>query len=187
MRPTITLRDSGSKKVNALIDTLTALTGKQVLVGIPGTTARDRQADIMKLLARSKGGQVKSRLQRAATVMISNAELIYIHTNGSPLKGIPPRPVIEPAITEPSNRDLIVGQLKLAAEAALTGRQDHVTMFLGRAGQLAENFCRKWFTDPRNKWPANRPSTIKRKGSNRPLIDTGELRKSLTHIVVEGK
>lgn len=31
--------------------------------------------------------------------------------------------------------------------------------------------------------PANRPSTIARKGSSKPLIDTGQLRNSITYVV----
>ena len=38
-----------------------------------------------------------------------------------------------------------------------------------------------------NGWKPNAPSTIKAKGSDKPLIDTGELRKSIRGIVVEDK
>lgn len=193
MRPTVTLRSSGNVKVQALTDSLADLTDKQVLVGIPASNA-DRMPGIIKMLvksAKSKGGKRTSKrtskLQQAALSMINNAELMYIHTNGSPLKRIPARPVIEPSITEPANQELIVAQLRLAAEAALTGRQDRVILYLGRAGQLAENFARKWFTDPRNHWAPNAPGTIRRKGSDRPLIDVGEMRKAITHLVVEAK
>ena len=36
-----------------------------------------------------------------------------------------------------------------------------------------------------DKLPPNRPSTIKKKGKNAPLVDTGELRSSITHWVEE--
>jgi len=36
------------------------------------------------------------------------------------------------------------------------------------------------------KDPPNAPSTIARKGSSNPLIDTGNMRQSVTHEVVEG-
>jgi hypothetical protein len=114
---------------------------------------------------------------------INNAQLLYIHTNGSPMKHIPPRPVIEPAIMDSANNALITEQLQKAVEAALDGKD--ATVYLNRAGQAAENAARGWFSNPKNGWAPNAPSTIRRKHSDRPLIDTGELRKSLTHLVVE--
>jgi hypothetical protein len=56
---------------------------------------------------------------------------------------------------------------------------------LNRAGQVAENAARNWFVNPKNGWAPNAPSTIRRKGSDKPGIDTGEMRKALTHLVVE--
>ena len=38
-----------------------------------------------------------------------------------------------------------------------------------------------------NNWPKLKPATIKRKGSSRPLIDTGQLRASIAYEVIEGK
>ena len=52
-----------------------------------------------------------------------------------------------------------------------------------RLGLKAQNVCRKWFVNPENGWAPNSPATIARKGSDRPLIDTGELRKSITYVV----
>ena len=45
---------------------------------------------------------------------ITNAELLFIHTNGSPINNIPPRPVIEPAIKHDSER--LSGMMKKAAQ-----------------------------------------------------------------------
>ena len=39
------------------------------------------------------------------------------------------------------------------------------------------------FENPKNNWPPNSPRTIAKKGSDVPLIDTGELRKSITHVI----
>jgi len=74
---------------------------------------------------------------------------------------------------------------------------------LGRIGKAAQNMCRDWFTNPKNGWPPNQPATVKGKlrkmskskraaamavykqgGSiDSPLIDTGELRKSIIYVV----
>ena len=71
----------------------------------------------------------------------------------------------------------------MAAQAALSGNSDAVTQALNRAGLIAQNVVRDWFTNPKNHWAPNAPSTIARKGSDRPLIEWGELRKSLTYVL----
>ena len=144
-----------------LEDRLQRLTRKDVLVGIPVKNA-------------SRPGEE-----------INNAELLYLHTHGSPLQHIPARPVIEPAIAAPDNKANITAELKEAAQGVLEGRPEDASRHLELAGQVGENAAVRWFTDPRNGWPRNAPSTIKAKGSDRPLIDTGELRRAITHVVEE--
>ena len=111
----------------------------------------------------------------------SAALALYIHTFGSPLYQVPPRPIVEPAIK--ANMKKLEGEFKLAAKAGLAGNKAQVQTHLRRAGMMAQNFVRAWFTDPRNHWAKNAPSTIRPKKSSRPLIDTGDLRKSMTYIV----
>lgn len=112
---------------------------------------------------------------------INNAELAYIHTNGSPIQGIPARPFIEPAIEE--YRENIGKQLGRAIVKTLEGKDGKP--YLERAGIVGENAARGWFTNPKNNWEPNSPLTIAKKGSDKPLIDTAEMRKSITHIVRE--
>jgi len=114
---------------------------------------------------------------------VTNAQLLYIHTHGSPLRNIPARPVIEPAIAAPDNKARITAELTQAAHSALEGDADATHLHLERAGQLGENASKRWFTDGRNHWAPNAPATIERKGSDRQLIDTGELRRNITHVV----
>ena len=182
MRTEITLQSKGDGGKN-LKDSLAALTRQQVLVGVPATTAQERMQDIIEMASRSTGKKKDNLLRAAAHTFTNNAELVYIHTNGSPLRNIPARPIIEPAITDRENSDLIVSELKLAAQAALSGNSDAVTQALNRAGLIAQNVVRDWFTNPKNHWAPNAPSTIARKGSDRPLIEWGELRKSLTYVL----
>lgn len=115
---------------------------------------------------------------------INNAELLYIHTNGSPLRNIPARPVIEPALK--ANKDKIMAEYSKAVSAAAEGNDGELMSALTRTGLAGENAARDWFTDPRNEWEPNSPKTIARKGSSRPLIDTGALRKAITHVVRYG-
>jgi hypothetical protein len=52
-----------------------------------------------------------------------------------------------------------------------------------RAGQEAENRVKAWFFDPRNNWLPDKPATVRRKGSSRPLIDTAQLYNSIRWIL----
>lgn len=111
----------------------------------------------------------------------SAAYELFLHEHGSPLWQIPPRPVLEPAISH--SKDLIAKQLRQAVLAALNGQDP--TQELQKAGQLGVNAAKDWFTNPLNQWPANAPSTIKQKGSDRPNVDTGNLRNSITFVVAK--
>jgi hypothetical protein len=116
---------------------------------------------------------------------MTNAALVYLHTHGSPRLGLPARPIIEPAIEASDNKALIVSQLGDAAKALMDQKPSSVTQHLEKAGMLGRQAAQRWFTDARNNWPANSPRTIAEKGSDAPLIDTGQLRRSLTYVVVE--
>lgn len=112
---------------------------------------------------------------------VSNAELAFIHSKGSPLRGIPARPIIEPAIED--SKEQIAELIKKSAQKALDGDKEGAIESLEKAGMQGQNIVRAWFTNPRNNWPENSERTIKLKGSSRPLIDSGELRKSITYVV----
>lgn len=109
----------------------------------------------------------------------SAAYSMYIHAHGSALWRIPPRPVLEPSIDY--NKNTLSKQLGAVAKAALAGQDPN--MELQKAGIMAQNFARDWFTNPGNMWPPNAESTVKQKGSDRPMVDTGELRRAITYIV----
>lgn len=154
----------------------------------------------------------------APKAQMTNAGLLYIHTNGSPRWNIPPRPVIEPAIK--ANQTVIENDLHNVATLMLNGKKREAKRQLKMVGTFAANAAKAWFTDPRNGWAQDSPLTIRRKLSklkrkgfkankrylnamtvlslvnryrpqygstpldniNTPLIDTGELRRSITHV-----
>ncbi len=145
------------KQLQAVQKSIKELKKIDVLVGIPQEEAGREQNDI------------------------TNAELLYIHTNGSPANNIPPRPVVEPAIQD--SKEEIGTLLKEAILKALEGDTDGAMAGMERAGTQGENAVKGWFTNPKNNWAENAESTKKRKGSSKPLIDTGQLRKSITHVV----
>lgn len=119
-------------------------------------------------------------------VAITNAELLFIHTNGSPINNIPARPVIEPAIKDDNDR--LSSMMKKAAQLALSGKFTEALTQLKLTGMRGQNVSRAWFLNSKNGWPPNSPAVQaakRRKGSTdpKPLIDTGELRKSITYFV----
>jgi len=145
---------------------------------------------------------------------VTNAELAFIHTNGSPLNKIPPRPFVEPAIEDSENQEMISVELRKAAESALDGNTDAMSRSLVRAGMQGQNAVRDWFTNPKNNWAPNSPNTVLTKlrktnssiakdavryvdgggkleditgleGMTRPMIDTDELRKAVTYVIRE--
>lgn len=114
------------------------------------------------------------------------AQQLYIASHGSPAHRIPPRPIIEPAIE--ANQDEIENKLEKALSAFLDFNFILGEKKLKAVGMFAQNKVRGWFTDSRNGWPPNSPATIKAKSKGKnikdnPLIDTGELRKSITYVV----
>ena len=149
-------------------------------MGVPEDEAY--RPDNLRALAKSvKNKKKAARILKLADSKINNAQLMYIHTNGSPARGIPARPVIEPALA--ANKELIGEALNAAADALLAGNAEEAEKAFKSAGQLGANAAKRWFRDPRNGWVENSPSTIKVKGSDKPLIDTGELRRSITYVV----
>lgn len=160
-------------------------------------------------------GIPEEKSSRKESGEITNAELMYIHTHGSPLRKIPARPVIEPAIEAHGNKEPIVGEMALAAKSVLEASPAQAKQHMGRAGMLGQNAARAWFVDPRNNWPPNSPATVLRKlaklrggkrlaaldafeqgvssfvwrdrvfSLNTPLIDTGQLRKAIIYVIRE--
>ena len=151
----------GGKGPGPVLNALQKLEKQQAYVGIPEARVARREQTI------------------------NNAQLLFIHTKGSPLRGIPARPVIEPAIEATDNKASISEELKQAAKAALDGRPQLMKQFLKRAGLDAQNRVKAWFLDPRNNWAPNKPSTIRRKGSDKPLIDTSQMRNAITYVVTD--
>ena len=157
IKPQVTV--SSPKPKIDLGQILKDLKKKQVYVGVPEETA-----------SRPKEG-------------INNAALVFIHTHGSPIRHIPARPIIEPAIEATGNKEPIAKELGIALKECLDGNQVMAEASLEKTGMRAQNIVRAWFDDPRNGWAPNSPTTIKRKKSDKPLIDTAEMRKAITYVV----
>lgn len=156
-----------------LKDAINFLKNNRVLVGIPGAS----------------GGSHDE---------ITNVELAFIHTNGSPRLRIPARPFLEPGIEE--GMEKIQDRMKAAAQAAIDGDTGAAMGELNKAGMYGQQYVQDYFTGGHfapnagitveGGWMRNRisgkPFKVKGKGSATPLIDSGDLRGSITYVI-EGK
>jgi hypothetical protein len=171
---------------------INALDGMDVLVGVPeektdrgdGSGITNAELVFIHTNGARQGGMIGEMDQAMASgANYEQAMAMFLQEHGSPLYHIPPRPIIEPAISEPTNRAVIVQDLERAGEAAVEEDIEKLKAALETAGMDAQNIVRDWFTNPKNGWAPNAPSTIAQKGSDRPLIDKGEMRKAITYVV----
>lgn len=179
--------------VGEMTDALEKLTRKQALVGVPEEAAtrpdggdKINNAELLYILSHGvRKREMREEMQRNidSGMAYSKAHALYIQEHGSPLWQVPPRPVLEPGIK--SRQSAIAKQLAGAVTAAIDGDQTEVDRRLHMAGQIGEDGAKSWFENPANQWPPNSPKTIRKKGSDSPMIDTGEMRKSITHVVRE--
>ena len=180
------------KTVKQLVNDLSRI---RVLVGVPEEKAQrpagENASDITnaQLVFIHTHGVRRLSMRRAMQQTMQTgatykqAYAMYIHSYGSPLWQVPPRPIIEPALK--AHNEELQKEIQKALNQQLTisgGKQQALRQFK-KVAMMGQNFARGWFTDGRNGWAPNAPSTIARKGSNKPLIDTGEMRKSIIGIV----
>lgn len=176
-------------KAGEIAKRLKILTELEAYVGIPAETSSRGSKGINSaelLYIQSHGARKKAMREEMQESIDSGktysaAHSLYLQTHGSPLWQIPPRPVLEPAIAD--KKEIIARQLKAASQEALQGNFLAAEQNLHKAGMIGENAAKGWFEDPKNNWPPNSPKTIQRKGSDSPLIDTGEMRKAITYLI----
>ena len=157
---TIVVRDNFPK----LQKGVQAVIAVDVLVGVPAEKA--------------------PREEDARGTPINNAALAYIHDNGCPAVNIPARPFMRPGI-ENARHDIESGFAK-AASAALEGRTDDMMLQLNAVGIKAATAIRmKINTGPFLPIGAATIAARRRRGriSTKPLIDTGQMRNSITYVI----
>lgn len=93
---------------------------------------------------------------------------------------IPPRPFIRTTMEEKKD---FFSQLTYNALVRITSLKSDPIMELNRIGLAIASAIQAKITN--GPWVANARSTKKRKGSSRPLIDTGRMRASIRHAVVK--
>lgn len=148
-------------KLAQVMATMAQLVKRDVLVGIPDS-APEREED----------------------TPLSNAQIGYILDNGSPVANIPPRPFLVPGVENVQPE--IVEDFRGGAKAALAGSAAGVERALVRAGLRAQNSVRAKIQD--GPFADLAPRTLadrKKRGrtGEKPLLDTGQLRNSVTYVV----
>ena len=174
----------GVDNLGSLIKSLNELASKEVLVGIPDSKASRNNED----------GEP-----------VNNAQLGYIHEYGSPANHIPARPFLGIGIT--NAKKAISAQLAKTAKDAIDGKSNRVENGLNRAGIIAQNSVKSVFSSGELQPLANSTlrSRVSRGGTRgkaaskelrmraeygissneeiKPLVDTGQLRNSITYVV----
>ena len=141
-----------------LLRRLAAVAQRDVLVGVPAGEARDDGP--------------------------SNAEIGYQNEFGSPANNIPTRPHLLPGVA--AVQDKVAARLTQAADAAASGRVSDAERHLHAAGLLAQNSVRRTLTTTAYR-PLSERTLAERRARGRtgtkPLIDTGQYRRSITYVV----
>lgn len=115
--------------------------------------------------------------------------LLGIHTRGSPIMRIPPRPVVQPALAKESLRAEMAEKLVSSCEAAFEGDLSGTQQGLEDAGKRGADGIREYIDagiSPPNSpvtlsggWIYNRVAKksvpVKGKAGSTPLVDTGAL------------
>jgi len=152
------------------------------------TITKDRMADVLKSIEslvkeRTLVGIPATNAERRDGP-INNAALGYINEFGSPANNIPARPFLIPGVEAAQSK--VVKQLRKGADQALDGKLDAADKALHSAGIVAVNAVRATLSE--GIPPPLKASTIaarERRGrtGTKPLIDTGQLRNSLTYVI----
>ena len=170
---------STQENTSLIDDTIMKLLKKEVLVGVP------ENEDV-----REEGE-------------MGNAALAYIHDNGSPVAGIPARPFMTPVIRNAQDR--INTHFLASVKAQIENKPKIATEHLEKAGMIAQNSIRKVINEGEGFAPLKRSTKLgrlrRRKSAEswseekreevmesfHPLVDTGQLRDSITYQVVRKK
>lgn len=164
----------------------------EVLVGIPADAKKRKgrgiknNAELALILSEGRVSQdvrsISDALEKNYSLSRKRsrelAQQLYIEAKGSPGWHAPPRSLIEPMIEKYS--DEISEVLQEAVTEFIQGDISKGEERLDAAGQLATGYAQRF---EEYDWPPNAESTIRRKGSSQPNLDTGQLRAAITYIV----
>lgn len=130
-------------------------------------------------------GVFSTKTKRTAkyNVGITNAEIMFINENGSPLRHIPARPVLKMTIRYGNTllAKTMTKALKAFTETGIEGLERELNKLCIRM----ENYAREIIYSNDGRLEPNAPSVARRKKGNHPLFDTGQLARSITCKLVQ--
>lgn len=128
-------------------------------------------------------GILGAKNARSGVEGMSNSEIGVVHEFGSESRNIPPRSFLRFPIEQKAH-DLVKGMTTTSVRNAVERRQYRKVFQI--LGVIAEGIVQNAFsTGGFGSWQKLKQSTINAKGSSAILIDTGELRRSITSDVVK--
>lgn len=157
---------------------LAFLKGHRVLVGIPEASGSHGKNDHAKTHRKRKNTDGESGGKSGS---LTNVALAFIMTNGSPKKGIPPRPFLEPAIEDSGVRNRIGREMGNAVKRAANGDYGGAMNALNNAGMVGRDAVKNKIGS--GVPPPNKPATIRAKGSGVTLIDTANMQGAVTYVI----
>lgn len=159
---------------NELIEKLTGYNGK-IYFGVPEDTSSMRSEWLdSKHISKRKVNNPSP----------DNAYILAIMEHGSPVKNIPPRPLLKPVIKK--HREQIQNIFERIYKLLLEGDETGADFEMERLSQRIQRWTQEFFVED-NGWAPNSPATIKRKGSDKPLIDTASLRGSIRGVFIKNR
>lgn len=126
-----------------------------------------------------------TRRKETVKVGITNAELMFIHENGSPLRNIPARPVLQMTL-DYANSFLLPKTVDKCMKLYLESFDETlIEKELNKLCIRMETYARNIIYSNDGRLAPNSPRTIRQKGDNHPLFDTGQLARSITCKLVK--
>lgn len=156
-----------------------------ILVNVDDTAWRALLARAHGLDAYVKVGVLSDKGGEETEDGISLIELAALHEFGTEDGHIPERSFIRSTFETRAADELYQMQVKLSRAVVLGKLTPRIA--LGMLGAWAAGAIKQTITSGEGVPPPLAPSTIKAKGSSRPLVDTGQLKNSITWLVVDAE
>lgn len=148
--------------------------------GVNNTLANIPQCEIEIGVFANKS---QRKIKKLFSIGITNAELMFIHENGSPLRNIPARPVLH--MTLDYAKTQLPNVLPKWLMIGLSKGPDAYIRELEKFCLRLENYARQIIYSNDGRLAPNTPTVAKRKKGNHPLFDTGQLARSIVCRVVK--
>jgi hypothetical protein len=139
--------------VQGLLERIAALGDPKVYIGIPSSTNARQGAS-------------------------NNATIAAVHEMGAPSRGIPARPFLIP--TMQNNAEKYTNLMAQGFRNALQDKEKSAEVY-EKIGLVASSDVKDYIVS--GQFVPLKESTIDRKGSSKPLLDTGEMRNSISYEV----